>query len=217
MNPHRACVAGGTGAVGRALLPLLAADQERWTACAWGRRPAGVAGVSDFVGDLAAARLPASDVAFCALGTTRKQAGSDAAFRAVDFDLVMQFAGAAHAAGARTLVLVSSAGVSARAPGNYLRVKWEVESALRSAVSTPAGYSSLIIVRPSLLLDDRPGRPAEQLAVNVSRFLAPALSWLPARGIEVRTLARAMKRLAEHADPGVRVVENAELHQLGAD
>ena len=53
--------------------------------------------------------------------------------------------------------------------------------------------------------------------MNVSRFLAPVLSWLPARGIEVRTLARAMKRLAEHADPGVRVVENAELHQLGAD
>jgi len=128
----------------------------------------------------------------------------------------MAFAAAAHAAGAQTLVLVSSAGVSARAPGNYLRVKWEVESELREKVGKPSGFSKLVIVRPSLLLDDRPGRPAEQLAVNVSRFLAPVLSWLPARGIEVRTLARAMKRLAERAELGVRVVENAELHALGA-
>jgi uncharacterized protein YbjT (DUF2867 family) len=195
---------------------MLAADADHWSACAWGRRPAGVPGVTDIVEDLSGVQLPASDVAFCSLGTTHKQAGSDAAFRAIDFDLVMQFASAAHGAGARTFVLVSSAGVSARALGNYLRVKWEVESALRSKISTPAGYSSLIIVRPSLLLDDRPGRPAEQFAVHVSRLLAPALTWLPARGIEVRTLARAMKRLAEGAEPGVRVVENAELHLLGA-
>ena len=216
MTALRALVSGGTGAVGKALLPLLAADTERWTAGAWGRRPAGVPGVQDYVGDLATVILPASDIAFCALGTTRKQAGSDAAFRAVDFDLVMAFAAAAHAAGAQTLVLVSSAGVSARAPGNYLRVKWEVESKLREKVGTPSGFSKLVIVRPSLLLDDRPGRTAEQFAVDVSRFLAPVLSWLPARGIEVRTLALAMKRIAERAELGIRVVENAELHALGA-
>lgn len=205
---NHAVVAGGTGAVGRALLPILASSG--WAVHAWGRRRADIAGVTDIVGALDAVELPAADVAFCALGTTHKQAGSDAAFRAVDHDLVLAFARAVAWRGTRAFVFVSSAGASPRSMSHYLRVKGEVEVALGGM-----GFERVIVVRPSLLLDDRPGRPMEQLAVDASRLFAPALRWLPARGIEVKVLALAMVRLAEQAGPGVRVVENRELHKLG--
>ncbi len=205
----RALVAGGTGAVGRALLPLLASSD--WEVHAWGRRRTDIAGVSDIAGDLGKVRFPAVDVAFCSLGTTHKEAGSEAAFRAVDHDLVLDFARAARAAGARCFTFVSSAGASRRAPSHYLKLKAEVEKELATL-----GFDRLVLVRPSLLLDDRPGRPWEQLAVEASRLLAPALRWFPARGIEVKTLALAMIRLAEQEAPGVVIVENRELHRLGA-
>lgn len=205
----RALVAGGTGAVGRALLPLLA--DAGWVVHAWGRRRADIAGVQDLTGPLETTPLPESDVGFCALGTTRKQAGSDAAFRAVDQTLVLAYARAARAAGVRTFVFVSSAGANARSPSFYLRVKGEVEQELASV-----GFDQLVVVRPSLLLDERPGRALEQLAVRAARLTAPLLGWLPGRAIEVKTLARAMIRLAEGGELArVRVVENAELHRLG--
>src|SRR5271155_4601111 len=47
--------------------------------------------------------------AFCCLGTTLKAAGSQAAFVAIDKDLVVRFARWAHAAGALCFVAVTSA------------------------------------------------------------------------------------------------------------
>lgn len=205
----RALVAGGTGAVGRALLPLLSCSG--WEVHAWGRRRTDIAGVTDLVGQLHEVTLPAADVAFCALGTTRKQAGSEAAFRAIDQELVLSFARACHAAGVGTFVFVSSAGASATSPSFYLRVKGEVEQAIAGI-----GFRRVIVVRPSLLLDDRPGRPAEQVAVSLARCFAPVLTWLPARAIEVRTVAMAMVRLAESQDETkLWVVENPALHGMG--
>lgn len=204
----RALVAGGTGAVGRALLPLLSASG--WEVHAWGRRRTDIAGVDDIVGDLQKVQLPPADVAFCTLGTTHKQAGSEAAFTAVDHDLVLDYARVVHAAGARCFVFVSSAGANARSGSHYLKVKGQVEAELATI-----GFARLVIVRPSLLLDDRPGRPMEQLAVDAARLFAPALRWLPIRGIEVKTLALAMVRLAEKDEPGTFIVENRELHRLG--
>ena len=48
-------------------------------------------------------------VAFCCLGTTMKQAGSEQAFREVDHDLVLAFARAAKAAQAQRFVVITAA------------------------------------------------------------------------------------------------------------
>src|ERR1044071_247122 len=69
-------------------------------------------------------------VAFCCLGTTMKQAGSEKAFRQVDYDLVLTFARAAKAAGAQRFVIVTSAAAGPHSRTFYLRVKGEVEQAL---------------------------------------------------------------------------------------
>jgi uncharacterized protein YbjT (DUF2867 family) len=121
------------------------------------------------------AALPRVGEAFVALGTTIKVAGSQAAFRAIDFDAVVAVAKAAKAAGAGRLGVVSAMGASARSPVFYNRVKGEMEEALSAL-----GFDTLVIARPSFLAGDRealgqPLRSGEKLALRVSRLLAPLI------------------------------------------
>ena len=70
--------------------------------------------------------------AICALGTTWRKAGRDeAAFRAIDEELVLRFARGALTAGARNFVFVSSVGANAQGKAFYLRLKGQVEDRLR--------------------------------------------------------------------------------------
>ena len=103
----------------------------------------------------------------CALGTTWKQAGEDeAAFRAVDYDLVLDTARNAREHGCERMVVVSSVGADPHAKQFYLRVKGEVEKELGRV-----GFHRLDILRPGLLRGERGGdrRPAERGCCNGSR------------------------------------------------
>jgi uncharacterized protein YbjT (DUF2867 family) len=158
--------------------------------------------------------LPAAETAFCCLGTTIAVAGSQAAFRAVDFDAVLAYAQAARRAGVRCFAVVSALGASPAAGSFYNRVKGEMEA----AVST-LGFDSVVIARPSLLAGNRaalgqPSRLGERLALAVTAPLAGLipLAWRP---IEAATVARALLRAAEQAQPGVRILESAALQELG--
>ena len=68
-----------------------------------------------------------ADAVLCALGTTRRQAGSAEAFRRVDHDYVLAACRLAREAGTPTCVYVSSLGADAAGGGLYLRVKGETE------------------------------------------------------------------------------------------
>lgn len=158
--------------------------------------------------------LPAARDAYGCLGTTIAQAGSQAAFRAVDFDAVLAFAQAARAAGVERFAVVSALGADPRSSNFYSRVKGEMEAALRGL-----GFASLVIARPSLLAGDRaalgqPTRRGEQIALAVARPLAPLipLRWRP---IEAATVARALRRALDAAPRGVQVLSSAALQELG--
>lgn len=158
--------------------------------------------------------LPAADEAYCCLGTTIRAAGSQAAFRAVDFDAVLAFARAAQRAGVQRFAVVSALGASPRSPTFYNRVKGEMEAALAGL-----GFESLVVARPSLLAGDRaalgqPRRAGERLALALA---APCSGVIPKawRPIAAATVARAMRRALAEARPGVRIVESAELQDLG--
>ena len=166
--------------------------------------------------DFAALRaLPPAEEAYCCLGTTIKQAGSEAAFKAVDFDAVLAFASAARAAGGKRFAVVSSLGANRRSGNFYSRVKGEMELALAGL-----GFDSLVVVRPSLLAGNRaalgqPTRGGEQWALAV----ATPFSWLipqSLRPISADTVARGMQRALADRQPGLRIVESAELQRLGA-
>ncbi|MEK8081127.1 oxidoreductase [Pseudomonas sp. XK-1] len=146
------------------------------------------------------------DTAFCCLGTTLKQAGSQEAFRAVDHDLVLAFARRARELGARHLLVISALGADPASAVFYNRVKGEMEQALRAM-----DWPQLTIVRPSLLLGARQEfRLGERLA-------APFMRWLPGkyRGIKATVLARALWRLALEENNGIRVIESGQLRRLG--
>lgn len=154
--------------------------------------------------------MPAGAVAFVALGTTRKQAGSKEAFRRVDYGLVLAFARACKTAGVSRLVVVTAHGANAHSKIFYNRVKGEVERDIQAL-----GLPCVFFVRPSLLLgrpDD--GRLAEKWA---SALLAPAVHVLPrsVRPIEVSRVAVAMMNaaLGGASEKASFVLTNAQMHQ----
>ena len=151
-------VAGASGLVGSSLLQLLLSDCERVAAVT--RRPFGISSpkLVEIAGDFEhLAPLGEIDAAFCALGTTIKKAGSQEAFRRVDAAYVVAFAKAACEAGAKRFAVVSSVGTEVDSSNFYLRVKSEMEEAVRAIP-----FEGVYIMRPSFLMGDRPeARPAE--------------------------------------------------------
>ncbi len=209
-------IAGATGLVGRALVPLLQGHAVH----ALVRTPAAalqVAGVHQHVVNFAqldGSALPPPAAAYCALGTTIKVAGSQAAFRAVDFDAVLAFAQAARQAGASCFAVVSALGADARSRVFYNRVKGEMETAVAAL-----GFASVVIARPSLLVGDRgalgqPLRVGERLGQWLSAPLHPLLPQA-LRPIAAATVSRALVHAVAQARPGVWRIESAELQTLG--
>ena len=155
------------------------------------------------------------DDVFCTLGTTMKQAGSKDAFRKVDHDYVLALARAGLAAGGRKFVLNSSVGADPRASSFYLRVKGEVEAAVRAL-----GYETFVTAQPSLLLSDRAeSRPGERIGVA----LAPALNPLMLgplkryKAIDVDTVAAALVGAALELGAGQHALEYEDLVRLAAE
>ena len=173
-------VAGATGLVGREILAGLLADPSVAAVHSLGRRkpaephPKLTAHVVDFA---ALPVLPLADELYLALGTTIKVAGSQAAFRAVDYDANLAVATAALAAGAKRVGLVSAMGADSKSKVFYSRVKGELEDALASMP-----FEGVVFARPSLLVGDREvlGQPTRQGEVlgsalgKVVGFLIPA-------------------------------------------
>ena len=210
LTPAHVLLAGATGLTGEHLLDRLLNEPTVTRVLAPSRRPlAAHPHLENPVGDPAAFLPQLSgrvDIAYCCLGTTLKQAGSEAAFRAVDFDMVVAFAQRARDMGARHLIVISAIGADPTSSVFYNRVKGEMEQALKAQ-----GWPQLTICRPSLLLGERlEPRLGEQLAAPLAKLILGKY-----RGIEACHLARAMWRLALEEQDGVRIVESDELRRLG--
>lgn len=210
LTPQHILIAGATGLTGEHLLDRLLSEPTVARVLAPTRRPlAAHPHLENPVGELQGLLPQLSgqvDTAFCCLGSTIKQAGSQEAFRAIDHDLILAFARRARELGARHLVVISALGANPNSSVFYNRVKGETEEALKAM-----GWPQLTIARPSLLLGARHEfRLGERLA-------APLLRWLPGkyRGVDACALARALWRLALEEEDGTRVIESADLRRLG--
>ncbi len=200
-------LAGATGLVGSRVLALLP------NAIAVVRRPSGRVG--ELVVDFAALPpLPPADVAICALGTTIRAAGSQAAFRAVDHDAVLAFARAAQVAGVKRFVVVTAVGADAGSSVFYSRVKGEVEAAL-----TAMGFARLDLVQPGLIIGPRPERrPVEGFLQVVTPLLGPLLVGGLAKygSVPAEVIAAAIAALSERVEPGRYVHQNRAIRALAA-
>lgn len=210
LTPQRILLAGATGLTGEHLLDRLLNEPTVECVLAPTRKPlAEHQRLENPVGKLEGLLPQLSgkiDTAFCCLGSTLKDAGSQEAFRNIDHDLVLAFAARARELGARHLVVISSLGADPTSSIFYCQVKGEMEQALRAQ-----GWPQLTIARPSQLLGPRMQvRPVERLTAPLS-YLLPGKY----RGISACALAHALWRLALEDGNGTRVVESDELRKLG--
>jgi uncharacterized protein YbjT (DUF2867 family) len=214
-----AVVAGATGLTGSTLLRQLASDSrfDRVIALVRSARremPAVVeAVVVDFEAlvngsEMTTINHVATDelAVFCCLGTTIKVAGSQAAFRRVDFDYVVAVARWAKAQSAAHFGLISALGATGKSSVFYSRTKGEAEDAVRAL-----DLRSVHIVRPSFIDGDRTeSRPGETIAIKVARGISPLLLG-PLRRYRVVTadaIAATLLRASVSPLQGVTVTES---------
>jgi uncharacterized protein YbjT (DUF2867 family) len=154
-----------------------------------------------------------ADVLVCALGTTRKAAGSDEAFRVVDHDLVLETARAARLAGIDRMILVSSVGADHESGNLYLRTKGEVENALGEL-----GFARLDILRPGLLRgkreEDRPLERAGQVVAPLADILVFHARLRRFRSIAAVRLAQVILTLSGETVPGRFVHEHDSMVEI---
>jgi len=217
-TPRIALLAGATGLVGGLLLDALLAAPDYSRVFALTRRPLGREhprlANRIVVFERMAAQLKglAAHDAFCCIGTTIRDAGSQEAFRAADVDAVLLFAQAARATGATRFVVVSSIGADTHSKKFYLRCKGEMEEAV-----TGVGFASLEIMQPSLLLGSRKQvRPLELLGTLIAPMVNPLLtgSREAYRAIPAETVARAMLGAARRGGRGIYRHSYAAIRQL---
>jgi uncharacterized protein YbjT (DUF2867 family) len=219
---HKVVMTGATGVVGsKALAELLSRGHP---VVALGRRALAqphaqlVSSVVDLasVESIAAAIPDGIEHAICGLGTTMKQAGSKEAFRAVDFDAVVNFGKACKQRGVKRFVLVSAIGSNAKSSNFYLRTKGEAEEALAAL-----GFDQLTLMRPSFI-DDEGSRQDDRLGEKLGLPVAKALFTVIGKTnkyapITATTLGKgAVTFLFDQANEKVRFPEGKALFLAGA-
>lgn len=180
-NKKTALILGASGLVGSELLQALLRDERYQQITCFLRRPLS-AKVIDCYGDKIQPIVVDFDNltdyqsyfnvdhVYVCLGTTIKDAGSQDAFRKVDYEYVLEAARCAKAEGAASFVWVSSVGADAKSKNFYLQTKGQLQQHIENL-----GLAHAKPVEPSLLLGKRSQfRFGEWLGVT----LAPIYSWL---------------------------------------
>jgi uncharacterized protein YbjT (DUF2867 family) len=209
---------GGTGLVGSRLLRQLLEDARFGKVITFGRKKTGQSHpkleehVVDFDTPASWSSLVKGDVAFSSLGTTRKQAGSLAGQKKVDYDYQLAFAKAAVGNGVATYVLVSASSANPSSSVFYTRIKGELDREVQQL-----GFERVRIMRPSLLGGDRPqARVGERLGgalLGAVNALGIARRY---REIPGDVVAKAMITAALDPEAGTRIYTLDELFEVAA-
>ncbi len=204
-----ALIVGTTGLIGGQLLELLLAEDHYTKIIAVSRKP--LAQIHPKLENLVvdfnrlseySDTLKADDV-FCCLGTTMKQAGSEAAFRKVDFEYPLQIAKITIASGARQFLLITALGANKKSSIYYNRVKGEVEEVIGELA-----FITYHIFRPSFLQGDRSekriGEQSTKVFFKIFGFLVPKKF----KAIDSKKVARAMLAKAKEVKQGAFIYES---------
>ena len=209
-----ATIIGATGLIGSYLLEELLKDDYYDTVRILIRRPLELTHpklekkLVDFTDtESLQLALEGSNVIFCAVGTTQKKVkGDKEAYRKVDYDIPVKLAKLGKLTGCETFVLVSSVGANSNSNNFYLKLKGEVEDAIKEV-----GIKSVHIMRPSMLLGDRKEfRLGEKIGkgfMSVLSFLMPAKY----KAIQARDVAKAMREVSKKTENGFFIYEYREI------
>ena len=217
-NLHTICLAGATGAIGNHVLQFSHQENQISKIITLTRKPQTQKlskeenRVIDF-NQLASLKNDIkADVFICCLGTTIKVAGSQAAFKKVDYDYVVEFAKLAEAVSAQKFLVVSAIGSDEKSSVFYNRTKGEMESAIKKL-----NIPSIEIFQPSLLLGERSeSRPGERFAQVLAPLLNPLLigSMKKYRAIETKDVAKALVARSLSQDKGLKVYPSDQIAEL---
>lgn len=209
---HTALMIGATGLVGSQLLGQLLNDERFGKVIAFGRKKTGQSHpkledqIVDFDAPESWSSLVKGDVAFSSLGTTRKQAGSLAAQKKVDYDYQLAFAKAAAQNAVPAYVLVSASSANPSSSIFYTRIKGELDRDVQQL-----GFQRVRILRPSLL----GGRPRARVGEKLGGALLGAVNAFGIarryREIPGEVVAKAMVNAALDPEKGTRIYTLDEL------
>lgn len=209
----RVLLAGATGLVGRLLCGRLIEDGRITAIDIVGRRSTGHASskVTEYLAPAEEWPLLISrtqpDIGISTLGTTIREAGSQAAFSALDFDAVIAVGRACAAAGAQHFMAVSSAGAHAGSRNFYLATKGKAEAEIAQI-----GFDRVDILRPGLLRGKREGNT--RIVEELGRLFSPLTDFFtPAvldhyRSIAAISVATAMHSYVHETQVGVFTHDN---------
>jgi uncharacterized protein YbjT (DUF2867 family) len=153
MTSRKALIVGATGLIGGHCLQALLDDPNYSEVIALVRKPllkthrklkTVVAKFDRLQHELS--NIQADDV-YCCLESTIKKAGSQEAFKKIDFSLVVTIAKLMRKQGAEQFLVISALGADKDSKVFYNRTKGAMEEALKDL-----DYPCLRIIRPSLLL-----------------------------------------------------------------
>jgi uncharacterized protein YbjT (DUF2867 family) len=221
MEKRTALVFGATGLVGRALIEELCKSDRYDLIKIFVRSNTDFAGrekVKEFITDFdnlkALSDMISGDDLFICLGTTIKKAGSVARMEEIDRDLPVKIASIASGNSVEKLAVISSVGANPGSSNYYLRIKGEMENGLMKLK-----FTTLIILRPSMLLGDRNERRAgEEIAKIMMKFVGVLLigKLSKYKGIDGMTVAKAMLK-SIHEKTGTEILESDQIQKIGKD
>ncbi|MBC7628987.1 NAD(P)H-binding protein [Ferruginibacter sp.] len=154
-----------------------------------------------------------SDVVFCAIGTTQKNVKGDKdLYRKIDYDIPVNAAQYCKETGCEKFIVVSAVGASNKSSNFYLRLKGEMEDAVKAS-----GVQSIHIMQPSMLLGHRNEKRTgeaffQRLIKGLSFLLIGGLKKYT--GIPAKQLALAMVAAAKENSTGIFTHQYKEIIQL---
>ncbi len=207
-----AIIIGASGLTGKALLYQLLQDNSFNRVIVFVRKELTIAHakliqhVINFDDLNSCKNLIKGDVVFCCMGTTIKTAGSQEAFKKVDYVYPTEFAKIAKENNVPVFCLQSSLGADVKSNNFYLKTKGETEDAIKRL-----NFQSFATFRPSMLLGDR---TEFRLGEKIGKVVMQALSFAfigklkRYKAIHVKQVASAMIKHAKSGNTGNEIIEN---------
>lgn len=201
MNNKTALLAGASGLVGNELLHILLNSSHYSQVKILVRHPLEIAQekleqiITDFDKlDDYADYFNVDDV-YCCLGTTIKKAGSQEAFKKVDYDYPLKMAELAKSHQVKNFLVITALGADSNSKVFYSRTKGQLQLHLKKT-----GLTALHIFQPSLLLGERQEfRLGEKAATVLSPVISKVLKgkMKKYKPVEARDVALTMYEVAQ--------------------